>query len=179
MEDKKPIHEVAVLLMKGFTEAWNDMEEALLEVEESLQEDRISRIAVVEDGTVVGWIAGQSNYRGKAWELHPLVVEESYRGKGIGKALVDDFEAVVRARGGITIYLGSDDETNSTSLYGEDLYPNVLDKVMNMTNRNRHPFGFYKKLGFEVVGVLPDANGFGKPDIFMAKRVQIGKERGE
>jgi len=29
-------------------------------------------------------------------------------------------------------------------------------------------------MGFVIVGVLPDANGFGKPDIFMAKRVQNG-----
>jgi aminoglycoside 6'-N-acetyltransferase I len=35
-----------------------------------------------------------------------------------------------------------------------------------------HPYEFYKKVGFTIVGVLPDANGFGKPDIFMAKRVK-------
>jgi aminoglycoside 6'-N-acetyltransferase I len=29
-----------------------------------------------------------------------------------------------------------------------------------------------QKLGFSVVGVVPDANGLGKPDILMAKRVQ-------
>ncbi|WP_028549567.1 GNAT family N-acetyltransferase [Paenibacillus sp. UNC451MF] len=176
IDDKKSIQKVAGLLMAGFTEAWNDIEEALSEVEESLPKDRISRIAVEKDGTVVGWIAGQSNYRGNVWELHPLVVDESCRGKGIGRALVADFEACVKSRGGITIYLGTDDETNSTSLYGKDLYPDVLGKVMNMTNRNRHPYGFYKKLGYEVVGVLPDANGFGKPDIFMAKRVQASEE---
>ena len=34
-----------------------------------------------------------------------------------------------------------------------------------------HPFAFYRKLGFVLAGVLPDANGRGKPDIFMAKRL--------
>lgn len=176
-DDKPHIHEVASILMASFTESWETMEQSLQEVEESIQEDRISRVAIGEEGTAVGWIGGQSIYRGNVWELHPLVVAESYRDQGIGRALVADFESCVRARGGITIYLGTDDETNSTSLYGQDLYPDVLAKAMQLTDRNRHPFGFYKKLGFEVVGLLPDANGFGKPDIFMAKRVQQGEER--
>jgi aminoglycoside 6'-N-acetyltransferase I len=39
-----------------------------------------------------------------------------------------------------------------------------------MKNLRGHPYGFYQKLGFSIVGVMPDANGFGKPDIYMAKR---------
>ena len=35
-----------------------------------------------------------------------------------------------------------------------------------------HPAGFYQRMGFEVVGLIPDANGPGKPDILMAKRVR-------
>ena len=33
----------------------------------------------------------------------------------------------------------------------------------------RHPFQFYRKLGYVVTGVMPDANGRGRPDIYMSK----------
>lgn len=33
------------------------------------------------------------------------------------------------------------------------------------------PYEFYQKLGYAIIGVVPDANGLGKPDILMAKRV--------
>ena len=36
------------------------------------------------------------------------------------------------------------------------------------------PYEFYQKLGFVVVGVLPDATGPGKPGIFLAKWVGSG-----
>ena len=35
-----------------------------------------------------------------------------------------------------------------------------------------HAAGFYRRMGFEVVGLIPDASGPGKPDILMAKRVR-------
>jgi len=48
----------------------------------------------------------------------------------------------------------------------------VLGHARRIRNLRRHPYGFYQKLGFALVGVLPDANGPGRPDIFMAKRVR-------
>lgn len=171
-EDKENINEVAHLLLEGFTEAWNDMEECFREVEETLQEGRISRVAVNAEGKIVGWIAGSSSYKGNVWDIHPLIVHNDYRNKGIGKALVYDFENCVREKGAITIFLGSDDENGSTNLFGQDLYPEVLDNLKQIQNMRDHPLEFYRKVGFSVVGVLPDANGFGKPDIFMAKRIK-------
>ena len=57
---------------------------------------------------------------------------------------------------------------------GIDLYPNVLGHLIKIENLRGHPYEFYQRLGFEIVGVMPDANGFGKPDIYMAKRVGAG-----
>lgn len=151
--------------------AWPTMQAALQEVEESFGEDRISRAAMDESGRVVGWIGGIDAYDGHAWELHPLAVDPQFHGQDIGTALVQDFENLVRERGATTIWLGSDDESNQTSLGGADIYPDVLQQAANIKNLRRHAFGFYQKMGYIVVGLIPDANGFGKPDILMAKRI--------
>jgi len=173
--DEQHVRQVAALLVEGFREhwpaAWPTLELALHEVHESLGEGRISRIAVDSTGTVLGWIAGERQYRGHSWELHPLVVRPGHQSRGIGRALVQDFEEQVGRRGTSTIWLGTDDEANRTSLGGVDLYPNVLEQANNIKNLRGHPYEFYQRLGYVIVGVLPDANGPGKPDILMAKRV--------
>ena len=82
-----------------------------------------------------------------------------------------DFEEQVRLRGGLTITLGSDDEDNMTTLSNVDLYENLWDKVKNIRNLKNHPFEFYQKMGYVITGVIIDANGIGKPDILMSKKV--------
>ena len=174
-DDERAIKQVAVLLIEGFKahapHAWSNMAAALEEVRESFGKDRISRIALDSNGEIVGWIGGQSHYDGNVWELHPLVVKPSRQGSGIGRQLVHDFEDLVRERSGLTIWVGADDEDNMTTLAGADLYPNVLEQLAQIRNLRRHPYEFYQKLGFVISGVIPDANGRGKPDIFLAKRV--------
>jgi aminoglycoside 6'-N-acetyltransferase I len=120
---------------------------------------------------VVGWIAGIPGYDGRVWELHPLAVRPDVQRSGIGLALVHGLEAEVRSRGGLTLWLGTDDIGGMTSLAGMDLYPDPLQKLASIRSVSDHPFVFYQKLGFALAGVVPDANGFGKPDILMAKRV--------
>ena len=174
-EDNRAIEQVAALLVDGFRDsgsaAWTTLEAALTEVKESFQLGRISRIAVEEPAEVIGWIGGIETYEGNVWELHPLVVRRDRQGEGLGRALVLDLERQVAQRGAHTIFLGTDDENGRTTLGGIDLYPGVLDKLREVRNVRRHPFEFYLRMGFEIVGVVPDANGFGKPDILMAKRV--------
>lgn len=172
--DTDAIQQVAAMLVEGFHEhwpdAWNTLEDALEEVQESFAEGRISRIALAEDGTVLGWIGGQHSY-GFVWELHPLVVCLDQQGKGIGRALVLDLEDRVRERGGITLMLGTDDEDDMTTLSGVDLYPDIPGHIASIRNLRRHPYAFYQKLGYTIIGVVPDANGIGRPDILMAKRL--------
>jgi aminoglycoside 6'-N-acetyltransferase I len=173
--DEHLMRQIAAMLVAGFAEhwpeAWPDLDSALDELRESLGAGRISRVALDQQGDAVGWIGGIEQYDGKVWELHPLVVRPDRQGQGIGRALVADLERQVRQRGGLTLWLGTDDEQNLTSLGGVDLYPNLWQHIAAIRNLGRHPYEFYQKLGFVISGVMPDANGRGKPDIFMAKRV--------
>jgi aminoglycoside 6'-N-acetyltransferase I len=176
--DEQRVEQVAKLLMVSFQEhwpscGWTTLETALKEVYGFFGEDCISRVAVDETGTVLGWIAGLQQYDGFVWELHPLVVDARFRRQGIGKKLVQDLEEQVKNRGGLTIWVGTDDEDNMTSLSGVDLYQDTWEKIRNIQNFKGHPYEFYQKCGFQIVGVMPDANGVGKPDIYMAKSVKL------
>ena len=169
------IQQAAQLLVDTFREHWPDawptLKEALEEVDEMLGSERICRAAVDEKGNLLGIIGGIPGYDGNVWELHPLAVQPSLQGQGIGRALVEDFEEQVRLKGGLTITLGSDDEDNMTSLSNVDLYENLWEKIRDIRNLKNHPFEFYQKMGYVITGVVPDANGRGKPDILMGKRV--------
>ena len=169
--DRETIDRLCNLLMISFDHAWNEYEEALAEVKETLQPERISRVAMDDTAKTLGWIAGRSNYGGNVWELHPLVVAPDHRNLGIGRALVRDFEQQVRARGGLTITLGTDDESGDTTLSGVDVYSDLAGHIKHFHVTGNHPAAFYDKLGFVITGVVPDANGTGKPDIYMSKRV--------
>src|SRR5688500_4736751 len=82
--------QAAILLRDAFrnrTEDWQDIDSVRKEVTESLAPYRVSRVAVDACGEVLGWIGGIRMYRGRVWELHPLVVAESHRRRGIGRAL--------------------------------------------------------------------------------------------
>jgi aminoglycoside 6'-N-acetyltransferase I len=170
------IQQAAQLLTDAFhehwPEAWPTLDEALKEVHEMLEAERICRVAVDEQGNLLGIIGGIAGYDGHVWELHPLAVQPNMQDKGIGRALVEDFEEQVRLRGGLTITLGSDDEDDMTSLSGVNLFVNTWEKIRDIRNLKGHPFEFYQKMGYVITGVVPDANGIGKPDILMSKRVK-------
>jgi aminoglycoside 6'-N-acetyltransferase I len=62
---------------------------------------------------------------------------------------------------------------NSTNIAGKDVYPDPLSHAQSLESTNNHPLAFYRKLGYVVVGITPDANGYGMPDIHMAKRIGV------
>ncbi len=171
------IEQAAHILNTAFREyfpgSWASMEDARAEMRDLLTLEHICLVALDDEANnvVVGLIAGNAQYNGHVWELHPLAVHPDRHKRGIGRVLVQAFETQVKTRGGLTIILGSDDEHDMTSLSGVDLYQDLWDKVRTIQNRKGHPYGFYQKMGYTIIGVVPDANGRGKPDIIMGKRI--------
>jgi aminoglycoside 6'-N-acetyltransferase I len=171
-DDEAGIEATARLATAAFAHIpWLDgHEEALAEVREALLPEKICLVARNEQGQIIGWAGAQPDYS-EVWELHPLAVHPDQQRQGIGRALVLALEKEVAAAGGYTLQLGTDDNFGGTNLFGQELYPDVLAAAQGMISTNNHPFVFYQKLGFVVTGLVPDANGFGQPDIMMCKRV--------
>ena len=127
--------------------------------------------AAFEGERLVGWIGALMTYR-HGWEIHPVVVAPDRQRRGIGSALLARLETRARSAGVLTLFLGSDDDYGGTTLFGRDLLPDVLLQARNLRATARgHPLTFYRRHGYEVVGVLPDVNGAGRHDILMAKRL--------
>lgn len=158
---------------KNWPGAWPTIDDAIEEVNECLVHERIALAATIAGtGELIGWIGGIPTYDGKVYELHPLVVSENHRKKGVGRLLVEALERSAASLGALTIILGTDDVSNQTTLSGVNLYENTWKQIEEIRNIKEHPYSFYQWLGFTIVGVVPDANGPGKPDIMMAKSVR-------
>ncbi|MGB3511695.1 MAG: hypothetical protein WBA93_21140 [Microcoleaceae cyanobacterium] len=68
----------------------------------------------------------------------------------------------MKKRVSLTLWVGTDDEDNQTTLGGINLYENLWETITKIKNSHSHPYDFYQKIGFIIVGVMPDANGVGK-----------------
>lgn len=164
-ENVEYINQAAELLANTFS-CYSDCGKE--EVLGCLQEGKVCIVALV-DNRVVGMVGAMPQYGITGWELHPLAVRAEAREKGIGTNLCRELERILKEKGCITIYLGSDDETGSTTLANTDLFVDTYEKIKNIRNLSNHAFEFYQKVGYKIVGVIPDANGIGKPDIWLAK----------
>src|ERR1700682_3849142 len=167
------LEQAATLLVQDFDEprGWPTLELAREEVPPA-RRDGVA-YAMLDANVVLGWVGGLPEYAGRVWELHPMVVRREYRRRGIGRALTAAFEAEAYRRGALTATLGTDDDSGMTSLAGIDLYDDISRHIAELRDLGRgHPFLFYRKLGYVVTGLMPDANGRGRPDIYMSKSLR-------
>jgi aminoglycoside 6'-N-acetyltransferase I len=166
------VEQAADLLVTAFDEprGWPNLELAREEIASVLREG--FAFVLRDADLVLGWVGGLPAYAGRVWELHPMVVRREHRRQGFGRQLAAAFEAEARKRGGLTATLGTDDDSGMTSLSGINLYDDIAGHLGALRDLGRyHPFLFYRKLGYVVTGVMPDANGPGRPDIYMSKRL--------
>ena len=151
--------QAATLLIEAFPYAYKDCAE--LEITKCLSTNRIM-LGAVENEILMGLVGAIPQYGITAWELHPLAVSKKWQGQGIGTKLCTALENELKNCGCCTIYLCSEDEMDLS-------VEKSKTKIKNIRNLERHPYEFYQKIGYQIVGVIPDANGLGKPDIWLAK----------
>lgn len=173
-ESNEYIIQAARILTKSFldigNDTWPDMKSAVTEVEECIEKPNIC-IGLHENGNLLGWIGLRPMYE-LTWELHPLVISTQHQNKGIGRLLISELEKHAKQNGVIGILLGTDDEYFKTSLSSVDISgDNILEEIRNIRNIKNHPYEFYQRCGYTIVGIIPDANGKRKPDIWMWKKI--------
>lgn len=127
--------------------------------------------AAIEGDRLVGWVGAIQTYD-HGWELHPLVVAPDRQRRGIGSALMEALEERARRDGVLTLFLGSDDDYGGTTLFGRDLWSDIVGHAGAIeATAQGHALTFYRRHGYQIVGLLPDVNGRGRPDILLAKRL--------
>ncbi len=127
-------------------------------------------LAAIDNGELVGWCGLLPFSGGNVFELRPLVVRNDQQKKGVGSALVNEIATAARNFGGLTLLLGVSDEHpgGETSFANVDLFDNLPKRIQEFVPGS-HQSAFYLKLGFKIIGVVPNAKGRGKPDFLLAK----------
>ena len=148
----------------------DDAAAARREIDDAFAHARCLRVALA-GARAAGWVAA-SPCDARAWEIHPLLVDPDRHGGGIGRALVRSVERHAAAHGARTMTLSTSDSLGATSLHGVDLFPDPLAALARLELRPGHAghaLGFWRRMGYAVSGVLPDAEGPGLHSIFLAK----------
>ncbi len=173
ISDTDLIEQILVILhdcFEEFSPEWLPNAKARREeVNESFSKERSSRVLIDDDRTVLGWVGAIWN--DNVWEIHPIAVSPKEQRKGFGKMLVDDITFLAKSNGAVSVWAGTSDETNSTNFSKVDLYRDIATSLENLTAPKSHPINFWLKMGFSIVGVMPDEEGLGKPGIHFAKRI--------
>ena len=139
------------------------------EVDDATAAGQVARVLFDHEGAPIGWASCAHQYD-LVWELHPLLIAPAYHRQGHGKTLARDIEHQAAIRGASVLVLSTADATGATSLSGTDLYVDPIAALSALTLSKDHPVGFWKSIGYSVVGVVPDAEGVGVPSIVLARR---------
>lgn len=107
-----------------------------------------------------------------AYQIEPLIVKEPFRGQGVGGRLLELIEFKLKDEGVRTLFITGPDTTGETSLYNKDLFDGEgIVHHLSTVDYGHEALSFYTKRGYQVSGVIPEANGAGKPEIMLAKRI--------
>ena len=171
-QDSEVVDRLANITFEAFKEYAPDwipaIELARNQVIRAGAKGRLGRV-LKNQGQIVGWIGlikGQY-----VWEIHPIAVAIDSQYEGIGHLLVEDAARLAKEGGALTLFAGTSDEVGTTNLYGVDLYSNPAESIRNLKAIGRNPYKVWENAGFKVVGLMPDAEGLGKPGIHLARRL--------
>jgi len=175
------IREQAVkILLESFhaDEMWPDLDEkkARETVNDSVDDKNIC-IGLKVENELAGWVCLSPMYgkikNEETWYLHPLAISTKFKGRGYGKILMLEIEKLAQEKNIIGILLGSGDEANKTSLSDKDIIgENVPDEIKNIKNYKNHPYEFYQKCGYSIVGIVPNGYGLRRTDIWLWKDIR-------
>ncbi|MCX8184555.1 MAG: ribosomal protein S18-alanine N-acetyltransferase [Sulfolobales archaeon] len=98
------------------------------------------------DNLVVGYAVGVVE-NGDKGHLASIAVDENYRGRGLGRALIEEFEARIKTLGVFKVYL-------------------------EVSIRNEVAISLYRKLGYSVVGLLRKYYPDGEDAYLMLKELK-------
>lgn len=110
-----------------------------------------------------------------AWEIHPLLVDPARHGRGIGRRVLNRVEERARRSGACTVTLSTSDSIGAATLHGLDLFPDplaALPTLDTVAGHEDHALGFWRRMGYTVTGVLPDAEGFANHGVLLSGRLR-------
>ena len=174
--DKELIKALAALSVRASEnhapEWFRSVDDAYETIQEALEPGKACRV-LLDQGKPLGWVAAGPTW-GRIWELHPLLIDPGHQKRGYGRLLANDIERFAVAAGALTMELSTSDTTDATNLSGVDLYVDTLgalSRIDVVDERVGHSYQFWLKVGYTIVGVLPDAEGPGMPSITFSKRL--------
>jgi aminoglycoside 6'-N-acetyltransferase I len=174
------IEQAVRIMLESFPddEMWPDLNEkkALETVTNSLDEKNIC-IGLKVGNELAGWVCLSPMYgkieNEETWNLQPLAVSTKFKGRGFGKILMNEVERLAREKNIIGILLSSGDEADKTSLSDREISgENVIEEIKNIKNYKNHPYEFYQKCGYSIIGIVPNGYGLRRTDIWLWKDIR-------